>query len=61
MPVVRFAVLSSCTFLMTSALAFGGVGCGAAAASVKADAPRPLGLPDDFDLEAERRSVRGEG
>jgi hypothetical protein len=57
MPVVRFAVLSCFIFLLLplpGALS----GCAANAASAKPDAPRPLGVPEDFDLEADRRSVR---
>jgi hypothetical protein len=34
-----------------------GAGCIGSTEGTHAEAPRPLGLPDDFDLEADRRSV----
>jgi hypothetical protein len=58
MPVTRFVVLSCWMYLLLALPAGLAGGCAASAASAKPAAPRPLGLPDDFDLEADGRRVR---
>ena len=58
MPATRRVVLSCFGFvLLLLPVALVGA-CAASAASVRPAAPRPLGLPDDFDLEADQRHVR---
>jgi hypothetical protein len=51
--VARFALVA-----LACLVAAGLAGCLAATAPRKPDSPRPLGLPDDFDLEGDRQSVR---
>jgi hypothetical protein len=57
-PAVAPISLAAIACLLVASLAGGLAGCLAAKAPRKPDSPRPLGLPDDFDLEGDRRSVR---